>query len=248
MEKIELQLEELDYSAEEAYKTLRTNIKFCGDDKKVIAITSCMENEGKSSISMNLGVSLAQSGEKVILVDADLRKSVLLGRNKVREEIVGLTHYLSQQAQLSDVIYGTNVDGFDIIFAGPSAPNPAELLGNKYFTALIEILRKNYDYVIIDTPPLGVVIDSAIIAKECDGIIIAIESGLDSYRFVRGVKEQLEKAQCPILGVVLNKVDVTKASYYGRYGRYGKYGKYGKYGGYGSYGAYGNTETGNSSK
>ena len=240
MEKVELTLEQLDYSAEEAYKTLRTNIKFCGEDKKVIAVTSCMENEGKSSVSMNLAVSLAQSGEKVILVDADLRKSVLVGRNKVREEIIGLTHYLSQQAQMANVMYSTNVEGFDIIFAGPSAPNPAELLGNKHFAALLEVLRKNYDYVIIDTPPLGMVIDSAIIAQQCDGTIIVIESGSDSYRFVRNVKEQLEKAQGPILGVVLNKVDVSKASYYGRYGRYGKYGKYGKYGQYGAYGQYGN--------
>ena len=241
MEKVNLTMEELDYSAEEAYKTLRTNLKFCGEDKTAIAVTSCVENEGKSSVSMNLCRSLAESGQKVILVDADLRKSVLLGRSKVSQEIVGLTHFLSSQAQMANVIYSTNVEGFDIIFAGPSAPNPAELLGNAHFSELLQVLKKNYDYVIIDTPPLGVVIDSAIIAQQCDGTIIVIESGIDSYRFVRSVKEQLEKAQCPILGVVLNKVDVSKASYYGRYGRYGKYGKYGKYGGYGQYGNYGNS-------
>ena len=236
MEKVNLTFEELDYSAEEAYKTLRTNLKFCGEDKTAIAVTSCVENEGKSSVSMNLCRSLAESGQKVILVDADLRKSVLLGRSKVSQEIVGLTHFLSSQAQMASVIYSTNIEGFDIIFAGPSAPNPAELLGNNHFNELLQVLKRNYDYVIIDTPPLGVVIDSAIIAQKCDGTIIVIESGTDSYRFVRSVKEQLEKAQCPILGVVLNKVDISKASYYGRYGRYGKYGKYGGYGQYGNSG------------
>ena len=232
MKSIEINIEPLDYSSAEAYKTLRTNLKFCGDDKTVIAITSCMENEGKSSVCMNLAVSLAESGEKVIVIDADLRKSVLVGRHRVREEIQGLTHYLSKQATLNDVVCVTNINNLHMIFAGPSAPNPAELLGGKYFVGMIEALRKAYDYVLIDTPPLGMVIDSAIIAQKCDGIMLVIESGSDSYKFVRSVKEQLDKAQCPILGVVLNKVDLSKGGYYGHY--YGKYGKYGDY--YGSYG------------
>lgn len=237
MIKVDIQMEVLDYHNEEAYKALRTNLKFCGSDKKVIGITSCQPSEGKSTVSLNLAKSLADSGEKVVLVECDLRKPVLIGRTNVSGgDIKGLTYFLSQQASLNDVICSTNIDNLQIIYAGPIAPNPAELLGSKYFKAGIEALRKVFDYIIIDTPPLGAVIDSAIISQNCDGMAIVLESGKDSYRFVRDVKEQLDKAGVPILGIILNKVEISKTAYYGRYGKYGKYGKYGSYGAYGRYG------------
>ena len=96
MVNVEIKTQKLDYSGAEAYKSLRTNLQFCGEDKKVIAITSCTPNEGKSSVTMNLAVSLADAGKKVLLIDADLRKSGLVGRTKVKESIKGLTHYLSK--------------------------------------------------------------------------------------------------------------------------------------------------------
>lgn len=226
MVNVEIKTQKLDYSGAEAYKSLRTNLQFCGEDKKVIAITSCTPNEGKSSVAMNLAVSLAEAGKKVLLIDADLRKSVLVGRTKVKESIKGLTHYLSKQAALIEVICATNVKNMHIVYAGPVPPNPAELLGGKYFRELLSSLRKVYDYILVDTPPLGSVIDSAIIAEECDGSIMVIETGVISYRFAQDVKSQLEKSNCPILGVVLNKVDMSKQGYYGKY--YGRY--YGKYG------------------
>lgn len=226
MVNVEIKTQKLDYSGAEAYKSLRTNLQFCGEDKKVIAITSCTPNEGKSSVTMNLAVSLAEAGKKVILIDADLRKSVLVGRTKVKESIKGLTHYLSKQAALIEVICATNVKNMHIVYAGPVPPNPAELLGGKYFRELLSSLRKVYDYILVDTPPLGSVIDSAIIAEECDGSIMVIETGVISYRFAQDVKSQLEKSNCPILGVVINKVDMSKQGYYGKY--YGKY--YRKYG------------------
>ena len=226
MVNVEIKTQKLDYSGAEAYKSLRTNLQFCGEDKKVIAITSCTPNEGKSSVTMNLAVSLADAGKKVLLIDADLRKSVLVGRTKVKESIKGLTHYLSKQAALIEVICATNVKNLHIVYAGPVPPNPAELLGGKHFRELLTSLRKVYDYILVDTPPLGSVIDSAIIAEECDGSIMVIETGVISYRFAQDVKRQLEKSNCPILGVVLNKVDMSKQGYYGKY--YGKY--YRKYG------------------
>lgn len=226
MVNVEIKTQKLDYSGAEAYKSLRTNLQFCGEDKKVIAITSCTTNEGKSSVTMNLAMSLAEAGKKVLLIDADLRKSVLVGRTKVKESIKGLTHYLSKQAALIEVICATNVKNMHIVYAGPVSPNPAELLGGKYFRELLSSLRKVYDYILVDTPPLGSVIDSAIIAEECDGSIMVIETGVISYRFAQDVKSQLEKSNCPILGVVLNKVDMSKQGYYGKY--YGRY--YGKYG------------------
>ncbi len=225
---------ELDYRANEAYKTLRTNIQFCGSDIKVITFTSCTPNEGKSSVSFNLAVSFAQTDKRVILIDADLRKSVLAGRYRVGAVEYGLTHYLSGQNELDEVMLQTDIENMDVIFAGTFGPNPAELLEHQRFQDMINILREMYDYVLIDTPPLGSVIDSAVVAQICDGAVLVIESNAISYRFAKDVKAQLEKSNCRILGAILNKVPLEKKGYYGKYyGRYyGKY--YGKY--YGNYG------------
>lgn len=225
MKKINIKYSKLSYATNESYKTLRTNLLFCGEEKKVIALTSCTPNEGKSSVSMNLAISLVESGKKVLLIDADLRKSVLKHRTDVQEEIKGLSHYLSQQVALDQVIYSTNIPYFHIIYAGVVPPNPAELLGSKHFKNLLKMVKDIYDYVIIDCPPLGSVVDAAIVAEECDGSILVIESGVISYRYAQEIKEQLAKAACPILGVVLNKVDMKKNGYYGKYGHYGHYGK-----------------------
>lgn len=224
MKKIKISRPELDYFSDEAYKSLRTNLLFCGEDKKVITVTSCTPNEGKTTVSLNLALSLAESGKKVLLIDADLRKSVILGRTEVNENILGLSHYLSRQASLQDVIYATNYVGFFIIFAGIFPPNPAELLGSKNFKELLKIVRESFDYVIIDTPPLGGVIDGVVIADECDGSILILASGTISYRFAQETKKQLEKCNCPILGVVLNKVNMGKAGHFNKYGKY--YGEY----------------------
>ena len=229
-----------DYQMDEAYKALRTNLQFCGADKKVISLTSCTPNEGKSNVAFHLAASLAESGKSVLLLDADLRKSVLLGRVEVEEstEVKGLTHYLSKQAKLADVICQTTLPKFHIIFAGIVPPNPAELLGSRLFKDMIRTVRDVYDYIIVDTPPLGRVIDSAVVADACDGVVIVIEAGAISYRYVQEIKSQLEKSGCPILGTILNKVDYSTEGY-GRYGKYGKYGRYGKYGKYARYGSYG---------
>lgn len=220
----------LDYLSDEAYKSLRANLMFCGKDKKAIALTSCTPSEGKSAVSMNLCISLAEAGYRVLLIDADLRNSMLLGRVQVREKVKGLAHFLSNQAQLNDIICMTNIPRFHMIFAGPVPPNPAELLGTNLFSGLVSTMKRAYDFVIIDTPPLGRVIDCAVIAQCCDGVMMVIESEAISYRFAQEVKNQLEKTKCPILGVILNKVDQDKNGYYGKYGKYGKYGSYGQYG------------------
>lgn len=222
-------MDELDFRSNEAYKTLRTNIQFCGNDVKVIAVTSCTPNEGKTSVTFNLARSLAELGKKVLYIDADLRKSVVIGRYKVDGEIRGLTHFLAGQEPFHNVVYETNVNKLHMVFAGPVPPNPAELLSNRYFKKLIPTLKDVYDYVIIDTPPLGSVIDSAIIARECDGMAMVIESNKISYKFAQKVLQQLKKADCRMLGVILNKVNMKDKGYYSKY--YGKY--YGTY--YGKY-------------
>lgn len=228
---------ELDFKTNEAYKTLRTNISFSGDDIRVIALTSSVPNEGKSAVSFNLADSLAEDGKKVLYIDADIRKSVTIARYGVDIETKGLTHYLSGQSNLQDIIYETNVENFSIIFTGQAAPNPSELLGNDRFKKLIASAREEYEYVVIDCPPLGSVIDAAIVAKECDGAIIVIETDNASYKIVQRVKKQLEQSGCRILGAVLNKVEMGGKGYYGK-GYYGNY--YGRY--YGDYGSYGSTD------
>ena len=234
MEKITFEgRKELDYRANEAYKSLRTNIQFCGADIKVISFTSCTPNEGKSSVSFNLAASFAESGKKVILIDADMRKSVLVGRYKVGSIEAGLAHHLAGQKTFEEVCLQTNIPNMDIIFSGPFVPNPAELLEGERFMKLIQYCREHYDYVFVDTPPLGSVIDSAIVAKNVDGAVIVIEAEAISYHFVQHIKKQLERSNVRILGAVLNKVSMDKGKYgYGKYG-YGKY--YGRY--YGNYSA-----------
>lgn len=227
----------LDFKTNEAYKSLRTNISFSGEDIRVIALTSSVPNEGKSAVSFNLAVSFAEDGKKVLYIDADIRKSVTIARYGVDVETKGLSHYLTKQSDLEDVVYETNIPNFNIIFTGQAAPNPSELLGNNRFKKMIEIMKEQFDYVIIDCPPLGSVIDAAIVAKECDGAIIVIETDNISYKIVQRVKKQLEQSGCKILGAVLNKVEMGGKGY-GYYGKgyYGNY--YGRY--YGNYGDYGN--------
>lgn len=225
-------LQKMDYASQEAYKALRTNIQFLGKEPKVIAFTSCMPNEGKSSVTFNLATSMAEAGKKTLLIDADLRKSVLIGRYKINQGSKGLTHFLSGISPITDVLGTTNVDNFHMILAGPVPPNPSELLGQDKFQELIDVLRNIYDYILVDTPPLGSVIDSAVVARACDGICMVIEANADSYKFAQKVQEQIVMADCRLLGVILNKVNIADKGYYGKC--YGKY--YGKY--YGRY--YGN--------
>lgn len=228
-----------DYNYNEAIKTLRTNIQFCGSSIRTIMLTSSLPDEGKSDVSFSLARSLAQIGKRTLMLDADIRKSILTVRYQIREEVDGLSQYLSGQKGMDEVIYGTNIENLDMVFAGPYSPNPAELLEEELFGELLDHAEGVYDYVIIDTPPMANLIDGAIIARRCDGAVMVIESGAISYRLEQKVKEQLEKSGCRILGVVLNRVDIHRESYYGKYGRYDKYGKYGKYGRYGKYDRYG---------
>lgn len=227
MKTITLEIKPLEYQIEEAFKALRTNILFCGEEKKVIAISSCTPNEGKSKVSLQLSMALAEAGKKTVLIDADMRKSVLVGETRPSEQkLQGLSHYLSGQTPLQDVVYMTDFPNLFIVYAGPFPPNPSELLSSKQFRGMLQALRKVYDYIIVDTPPLGNVIDGAVIAKNCDGVVLVIESGAVSYRFAQNVKAQLERSDSPILGVVLNKVDIHKNSYGKYYGNYGRYGRH----------------------
>ena len=212
-----------DYRSSEAYKTLRTNIEFSGAENRAIVLTSSTPDEGKSTVSLGLAMALCESGKKVLFIDADLRKSVLVGRHRVTEELKGLSHYLSGQAEMTEIVCKTQEPNLFVIFAGVVPPNPSELLGQERFETLLKRSKDAYDYIIIDAPPLGSVIDAAVIARVCDASVLVVAANTVSYKFVRTVKDQLEKTGCPILGVVLNKVDMKKNKYYGKY--YGNYGE-----------------------
>ncbi len=211
-----------DYFYEEAIKTLRTNIQFTGKNVKTIMFTSCLPNEGKTDVAFQLCQEIGNMGKRVLLFDADMRKSVYINRYRVKQKVNGLSQYLSGQLAKEFLVYQTNFLNVDMIFAGPIAPNPSELLEEDAFRELLAEVRERYDYIIIDTPPVGSVIDAAIIAKESDGAVLVIESERVSYKVAQKAMEQLEKTGCKILGAVLNKVNIEKNKYYGKYDYYYK--------------------------
>ncbi|MDY2775636.1 MAG: tyrosine-protein kinase [Streptococcus infantarius] len=216
-------------SLEEYYNSIRTNIQFSGRNLKVIALTSAQSGEGKSTTSVNLAISFARAGFRTLLIDADTRNSVMSGTFKSNERYQGLTSFLSGNAELSDVICDTTVDNLMVIPAGQVPPNPTSLIQNDNFKSMIETVRGLYDYVIIDTPPLGLVIDAAILAHHSDASLLVVKAGADKRRTVTKLKEQLEQSDSVFLGVILNKYDIHLDKY-GSYGSYGSYGNYGDYG------------------
>lgn len=215
------------YFVKEAFSTLRTNILFSGRNVKVIIVTSCMAHEGKTTVSMEMSRSLAEANKKVLIIDADLRKSVMVSRYTQERGVFGLSQVLSGQVALEQAIYKTQMPGLDIIFAGPYPPNPAELVGCPVFKEILDSVRDSYDYIIIDAPPLGLVIDAAIMASVCDGSVVVINQGVIKYRMAQDVKEQLSKSGCRILGVILNQTQRKKRT--ARDGRYSYYSYYGDY-------------------
>lgn len=215
MERIELKtLGENDYFVQEAIKVLRTNLQFCGKDVQVIAFTSCRENEGKSTISLCVARSFAEMGKKVLVVDADMRKSVMAGRHAGVRNTSGLSEVLSGMKELNEAICETQYPNLQVLFAGKYPPNPVELLGGPHFAALLEEARARYDYVIVDTPPVGIVIDAAVVAPLCDGVTVVMNDRRVKLRDAREAVEQLKKTGGKILGVVMNNTKAKQGSYY----------------------------------
>lgn len=196
-----------DYLTNEAFKTLRSNVLFCGTDIKIILITSTNEGEGKSTVSAAFAKSFADISKRTLLIDADMRKSAILRRNIKSQNVLGLSELLSGQAEISQIIYNTQDPNFDVIFSGRFPPNPVELLSSPKFKEYIEIFSKLYDYIIIDSPPLGPVIDAAVISAFCDGAILIVSPGKTLYQQALSAKEQILKSGCRILGAVINETD-----------------------------------------
>jgi capsular exopolysaccharide synthesis family protein len=215
MESIRLKLPGSDdFFTQEAYKVLRTNLQFCGQEMKAIALTSCGENEGKTTVTLAIAKSFADMGKRVLVIDADMRKSVMAGRNTDAKDPRGLSEVLSGLANLGDCIYQVRNTSMHILFAGKYPPNPVELLGGKRFDAMLAEAKKFYDYIFIDTPPLGAVIDAAVAGSKCDGTVLVLGNRKVRYREAQEVLGQLEKSRCHVLGVVRNQSHIHGKGYY----------------------------------
>ena len=226
MPTLEIAQKKLDLAkkAEEYYNALRTNIQLSGNNLQVISITSVKPGEGKSTTSTNIAWAFARAGYKTLLVDADIRNSVMSGVFKSREKITGLTEFLSGTTDLSHGLCDTNVENLFVVQAGSISPNPTALLQSENFSTMIDTLRKYFDYIIVDTAPIGIVIDAAIITQKCDASVLVTAAGEANRKDVQKAKGQLEQTNKPFLGLVLNKFN-TSAEKYGSYGEYGSYGK-----------------------
>lgn len=203
----------------ESFKSLRANLEFCGTDYRVIALTSSIPNEGKSTVSLQLAYQLALSGKKTLFIDADMRKSLFAEKLAIEKyKRQGLSEILAGKLKFDECVRSSDIENLSILISGNFPPNPAELLSSSAFASLIKQLREQYDYVIIDTPPLASVIDSAVIGKVCDGVIVVIGSDLVSRYVVARVCQQLAMASCKVLGAVVNKVKISNRTIYGTYG------------------------------
>ncbi|MBQ9746546.1 MAG: CpsD/CapB family tyrosine-protein kinase [Clostridia bacterium] len=215
MNQIKLNLPgEKDYFIQESFKTLRTNLQFCGQDIRTIMFTSVGENEGKSTVTLSLAKSFADLEKNVLIIDADMRKSVMAGRNTDAKNPKGLSEVLNGLAKLEDVLCQAEDSSVYVLFAGQYPPNPVELLSGKYFEDLINLAKEKFDYVIVDTPPLGRVVDAAVIAPHCDGAVLLIGNNRVPYRDAQEVVNQIRKSDCKMLGVVRNNSSVNTHTYY----------------------------------
>lgn len=220
------QIEPLPFQAKEAINVLRGNIQLSGFDLKTIAVTSALAHEGKSSIAFRLSKSMAGLKKKTIYLDCDIRNSSTMSRYHIQSSVQGLTEFLCGRSPMNEIICRTDDRFLDMIFTGAVAPNPSELVSGKLFRILLDELRKRYDYIIVDTPPVNPLIDGIIIAKQCDGTVLVVESGETERMQILRAKRQLEYAGVRILGVVLNKIGMNRKGYGYGYG-YGSYGYYG---------------------
>lgn len=210
----------------EAFRTLRTNIQFANIDKEIksIVFTSSGPGEGKSSIISNLAVTMSQIGKKVLLIDCDLRKPRMhkIFHIPVNE---GLTNILALNEDYKKIVKKTEIEGLDIIPSGPIPPNPSEILGSNKMKEFMKKVKEGYDMVLLDTPPVGVVTDAAILSTIVDGTIIVCAVGQAIRDAAINTKVQLERVNANILGVVLNKVPIKEGGYY-KYHYYNYYSSY----------------------
>lgn len=220
------------FATAEAHKRLRTNVMFSfAEDSRcrVIGVTSAMAHEGKSITSINLAYDLMMAGQKVLLIDADMRMSnfkKILGLNSSP----GLSNLLvGKEESVRSIQACEALDGLRIIVCGDTPPNPSELLASKRMDAVLDSLRAIFDYIIIDLPPVVAVTDALIVSKLTDGMIVVARQDYADKRLIDDTVRQLQLQEANIIGFVLNCSRIENKYYGSKYGKYGRYGKYGYY-------------------
>ncbi|MFY0517223.1 CpsD/CapB family tyrosine-protein kinase [Lysinibacillus sp. UGB7] len=204
----------------EQFRTVRTNITFSMPDKdiKTILVTSATPGEGKSTNVANLGVVFAQEGKRIVIVDADLRKPTM-HYTFLLQNAKGLSNILTRQLSVIEVVNSTDIPNLFVLTSGPIPPNPAELLASKKLDSLMEELKKEFDIIIFDAPPILSVTDAQILSNKCDGTLLIVNSGAVENTSVIKAKASLESSQANILGVVLNNYKLPRSQYYEEYYR-----------------------------
>lgn len=233
-------LSKVPFAVNEAINVLRGNVQLSGNNIRAVAVTSSLAHEGKSSMAFRLAKSMASLEKRVLYLDGDIRNSTTQIRYEIMGDKVGLSEYLCGEASKEKIIYHTDDQWLDMIFTGAKAPNPSALVSGPLFQELMQFLKSIYDYVIVDTPPLNLVIDGLLIAKQCDGTVLVVESGITERAQAEKARRQMEYAGINILGAVVNKVRMNERRYGYGYG----YGNYGYGYGYG----YGEKESGQKGK
>ncbi len=236
----------------EAFKIVQSNLDFMDTEHKeggkVIMVTSISPDAGKTFISANLGMSIATLNEKVVVVDLDLRKGTLTRRLGIGTKRPGVSNFLGgMEDNIFDLIHPSNENGLlDIIPSGTIPPNPADLLKNSRFDNMIAELKAKYDYVLLDTPPFGVVVDVQLCARVADQTIYVLLSGMLDKRFLPDIQELYDSGKMNHMSLLLNGIDIKRIASYGNYGYGYGYGRYGRKYGYGygyGYAGYGYSYT-----
>jgi len=207
----------------EAYKTLRTNFNFITGNGKYrkIVVTSTVPDEGKSSLAINLAISLVQAENKVLIIDADLRSPSLHHYLHLKkDQKYGLSALLNGDVKVGDCLISTE-QGVDIIAGGPIPPNPAELIASDSMRDLLSVAAKHYDYIICDAPPVGVITDAAALSPLCDGVLCVIRQKFANRNHVRGAIQSLKVVNAKILGTVLTQYTIPRSS--GEHHGYNRY-------------------------
>ncbi len=239
-------------SMEEAFRGLRTNLRFILEgDEKVILCTSCIPGEGKTFVCTNLAMSLALMGKKVIVVGLDIRKPRLVKLFNIPADKKGITTFISGNdvsyaALESQIVKGVANQNLDVLPAGIIPPNPSELISRDQLDRAVELLKEHYDYVLLDTPPIGLVSDTLSIGRVADMSLFVCRADYSPRNNFYLINDLRNEDKLPKINLVLNAIDMKKKKY-GYYYGLGKYGKYGygkgRYGHYGVYGHYGAQES-----
>ncbi len=216
---------ELEYHAAEAINTLCTNLSFVGGDVKKIMITSCHPQEGKSFVGMQLLRTLSELGFRTVLVDADIRASALKGTYGIEistemGRYQGLSGYLAGKCEKNEILLKTNIDRAYLVLAGRVVSKSFALINKPRMKNLLDTLAEEFDIVLVDSPPVGLVIDAARLAAWCDSTLFVVKSGAVSESELKSAVIQIQKAGCDMIGYVLNRIDrVHSKKYYGEYMR-----------------------------